>query len=107
MRPAGIEQTDRSCSVQQIVGTIVPSAVLLSVRRPRGGAMGTAGSWRMDRRVLRGAALLAAALAAAAAIAAGAGYGHSAPLPGGHVIGDNGVIQMHHVLADDGVIHAQ
>ena len=45
------------------------------------------------------------ALAAAAAIAAGAGHMHSAPLPGGHVVGDNGVLQMHHVLADNGVIH--
>jgi hypothetical protein len=66
--------------------------------------MGTAGSWRMDRRVLRTAALLAAALAAGAAIAAGAGHVHSAPLPGGHVVGDNGVIHMDHVLADNGVI---
>jgi hypothetical protein len=66
--------------------------------------MGTTGSWRMDRRVPRAAALLAAALAAGAAIAAGAGHMHSAPLPGGHVVGDNGVLQMHHVLADNGVI---
>jgi hypothetical protein len=69
--------------------------------------MGTAGSWRMDRRMLRAAALLAAALAAGAAIAAGTGHVHSAPLPGGHVVGDNGVIHMEHVLADNGVIHMQ
>ena len=69
--------------------------------------MGTAGSWRMDRRMLRAAALLAAALAAGAAIAAGAGHVHSAPLPGGHVVGDNGVIHMEHVLAENGVLHMQ
>jgi hypothetical protein len=69
--------------------------------------MGTAGSWRMDRRTLRAAALLAAALAAGAAIAAGAGHAHSVPLPGGHVVGDNGVLHMQHehVLADNGVLH--
>ena len=69
--------------------------------------MGTAGSWRMDRRMLRAAVLLAAALAAGAAIAAGAGHVHSAPLPGGHVVGDNGVIHIEHVLAENGVIHMQ
>jgi len=67
--------------------------------------MGTAGSWRMDRRLVRAAALLAAALAAGAAIAAGAGHVHSAPLPGSHVIGDNGVLHMDHVLADNGLLH--
>jgi hypothetical protein len=66
--------------------------------------MGATGSWRLDRRVLRTAALLAAALAAGAAIAAGAGHVHSAPLPGSHVVGSNGVIHMDHVLADNGVI---
>jgi hypothetical protein len=66
--------------------------------------MGTTGSWRMDRRVPRAAALLVAALAAGAAIAAGAGNMHSAPLPGGHVVGDNGVIHLDHVLADNGVL---
>ena len=69
--------------------------------------MGTAGSLRMDRRMVRAAALLAAALAAGAAIAAGAGHVHAVPLPGGHVVGDNGVLHMDHVLADDGVIHAE
>jgi len=67
--------------------------------------MDTAGSWRVDRRMLRAAVLLAAALAAGAAIAAGAGHVHSAPLPGGHVVGENGVIHMQGVLADNGVLH--
>jgi hypothetical protein len=67
--------------------------------------MGAAGSWRMDRRMVRAVALMAAALAAGAAIAAGAGHVHSAPLPGSHVIGDNGVIHMDHVLADNGLLH--
>jgi hypothetical protein len=66
--------------------------------------MGAAGSWHLDRRVLRAAALLATALAAGAAIAAGAGHVHAAPLPGSHVAGDNGVLHMQHVLADNGVI---
>jgi hypothetical protein len=66
--------------------------------------MGTTGSWRMDRRVPRAAALLVAALAAGAAIAAGAGHMHSAPLPGGHVVATDGVIHSDHVLADNGVI---
>ena len=67
--------------------------------------MGTAGSWRMDRRMVRAAALLAAALVAGAAIAAGAGHVHGVPLPGSHVIGDNGVLHMDHVLADNGLLH--